>query len=433
MIIFFLLYQILQILVLPFFITYIIVRKFKGKPVFGNLKERIGLIPIIQHISKSKTPVIWIHAVSVGEILSTEELINKIKQTIPNAICYLTTGTLAGKNIAQQKINCDYISFLPYDFLLPMLLAFKRIKPSTIIIIEAELWPNLLMLAKLKNIPAYLLNARINKKNQNRYLIFKPLLTTIFNMFKTIFTQSKYDKEQLQLIGTLKEKIKILGNLKAFNVLYKQKRNLTNPTILNTNNPTLLVGSLHPGELNIYLNLFTKLKSKYCNLKLIFAPRHFHWQKELINKVKATKYNYEIWTEKTNPKFNLENNSWDILLVCKLGELFNLYQHATIFFLGGTFVPIGGHNLLEPAVWSKVSIIGPQHHNCHVIAQQLNQHNALIIASDKDGLFNQTKYLLDNPNQTIQMGENAKKWLLQEADQVEQNINLLLKQIQNKK
>lgn len=154
----FILYQIIQILLFPFFIIFIIFRKIKKKPIFGSFKERFGFVPK----SLKNKNIYWIHAVSVGETLSIQNIINKIKKEIPNSFCYLTVGTIQGKKIAKQKNIADIVSFIPYDFLLTMYLGLKRIKPYKIIIVEAETWPNFLFLAKIKK------NKNIHNKCLNK-------------------------------------------------------------------------------------------------------------------------------------------------------------------------------------------------------------------------------------------------------------------------
>ena len=427
----FLLYQILQIILLPFLILFLIIRLIKNKPTIGNIKERIGFVPKIKKTYPlEQKKIIWIHAVSVGEILSIQNLINKIKEN-KNAVCYVTSGTISGKKIAEKNLNYDYISFLPYDFLFSMLIAFKRIKPTSILIIEAELWPNFLILAKLFKIPVYSLNARISKRSENHYKFFKTLLIPILNIFKKIFTQNKFECKNFEKLGILNNKLEILGNIKTSNVLEKKKTLQNNFSQLSyqTNYKILLVGSLHPGELKFYLDLFKKLKSNFTNLKLILAPRHLNWKKELINIIQNTKYKYYSWE---NEDFKLDeiffkNN--DILLVCKLGELFNLYNLATIFYLGGTFVPIGGHNLLEPAVWAKPTIIGPYHSNCKDISDKLEKKQALIKVKNSKDLLSMTYKLLTNNELTKSMGINSQQWLLKEAIFVEKNLKKLIKNL----
>ena len=412
-------YQIIHILALPIVAGYLILRKIKKKPVFGNFFERIGLAPhgCVSHecVSRIKNKkVIWFHAVSVGEVLSLQAIIEKIKKNSPKTVCYLTVGTITGKKIAQEKLNADVVSFLPFDFLLFMWLAYKRINPSKIIIVEAEIWPNLLMLAHFKKIPVYLINARMSERSKPRYHRFKRILLPLFNIFTKIYTQSEYDKKEFENFGIKEEKLEVLGNIKIHNVLEKHKNFNKKDLFESGLNPpvegeetVLLAGSIHPGEEEIYLNLYKKLKTKFSNLKIIIAPRHFHWQEELVKKVTETGHSFFIWDEKNKITQEDYKNS-DIILVCTLGELFGLYKHADIFYLGGTFVPKGGHNLLEPAVWSTPTIIGPHYFNNTVIAQELIKHNGLMVAQNELELEEKTRELLDA--QPV-LGKNARAWL----------------------
>ncbi len=418
-------YQFLQILILPIVFIYLAIRKFKKKPVFGSFKERFGFIP--KNINNNKK-TIWLHAVSVGEILSIETVINQIKKEDSNAICYVTCGTIAGKNIAKKHLKADYISFLPYDFLIIMLIAFNRINPNKIIIIEAEIWPNFLMLAKRLDIPLYLLNARITERSAQKYFTFKSILKNIFNLFDQILTQTDCDKILFEKLGVEPQKVKVLGNIKTLNVL--EKKEITKKIILKNSYKILLVGSIHPGELNIYLDLFNKLKLNIKNLKLILAPRHFNWEQELIKKVSFTQEKYFIYNEKNNldldenlDKILSENN---ILLICKLGELFKLYQIADIFYLGGTFVNIGGHNLLEPAVWGIPSIIGPYYQNTKIIAKELEKNNGIFITNDFETLYLKSKSLILNSEISKNMGSNSFDWLNKQTNIVAQKIKEFL-------
>ncbi len=429
-------YQLIQLIALPLLPIYLIIRKIKRKPVFGNLQERIGFVPT----NETKKNTIWIHAVSVGEILSIQNLIDQIKEKIPNSCCYVTTGTITGKKIAQKNLNCDYISFLPYDFFIPMFLAFKRIKPSSLIIVEAETWPNLLFIAKWLDIPMYMINARISKRSEKKYFKLKFLFKNLLEKFKLILTQSEHDTKLFQDLGISKQKIKTLGNIKTLNVLIKKNNILKQETDINKNikseYPILLLGCIHPGELDIYLELYKKLKVDFTNLKLIIAPRHFHWKKELISKIKKINIPFYLWEnesqlqEEKNDSISLTNNflkTNDILLICKLGELFDIYKTSDIYFLGGTFVPIGGHNLLEPAVWSKPSIIGPYYQNSKDVADKLEQENGLIKVRNKEELYTHTKNLLINDDLRKKMEENSYNWLETEAEKVQIIIDNFLK------
>ncbi|MBD3231884.1 hypothetical protein GF322_04445 [Candidatus Dependentiae bacterium] len=425
----FFIYQLFQLLVFPFFLLYLFIRKLQGKSVVGNFWHRNGFVPIVDKQRIINKKVVWIHAVSVGEILSVQDLIKQLKIKNKNIICYVTTGTEMGKKIAHQNLDADFISFLPYDFLFSMFLAFKRIKPSSLIIIEAEIWPNMLMLSKWFNIFTYLLNARISKRSKNKYLMLKFIFKPLFSIFKFIFIQSKSDKINFEKMNIKEEKLQVLGNIKTLNVLKKKEELIEKHSeyLTRPKYPTLLVGSIHPEEIDIYLELFKNLKPNFPELKLILAPRHFFWKEELIKKIDDK---FLLWDEKLKLDFKLlaQNifDKYEILLVFKLGELFKLYQLCNIFYLGGTFVPIGGHNLLEPAVWAKVSIIGPYYHNCKDIADRLENQNALLKIKSKNDLIKQTIFLLNNKKLSEQMGENALNWLESESLKVQKKINYLL-------
>lgn len=422
----FLIYNFLQIIIFPFFLLYLLYRKFSGKNIFGSFKHRIGFVP------KAAAQTTWIHAVSVGEVLSVQHFISQLKKQNSNLIIYLTVGTPAGKEIAQKNIAADVISFMPYDFLPFMLLAFWRIKPSKIFIVEAEIWPNMLILADIFKVKKYLINARVSARSYGRYKCLKFIFAPLFNSFEKIYAQSEQDKQRFITLNVKPEKIAVLGDIKIFNVYKKWQAQAMNHHLATKRGVVLLVGSLHPGELDFYVKLYQELKASHPDLKMILAPRHFHWIQELENKIKNAGLSYFMWTEQNDirsPDVAQILQSHDILLVCKLGELFNLYQFADIFYLGGTFVNIGGHNLLEPAVWSNACIIGPYYQNTQIIANNMEQTGGLIKVSNFEQLLQTSQQLLADHNLIRQMGERNFAWLAEQAKYVESAIQEIIKNV----
>ncbi|KKQ11364.1 MAG: glycosyltransferase N-terminal domain-containing protein [Candidatus Babeliales bacterium] len=437
----FLIYNLLQILILPFFLAYLLYRKFSGKKIFGSFKHRIGLVEQTSAQKKSNTKTIWIHAVSVGEVLSVQHFISQLKKQKPDTIIYLTVGTPAGKEVAQKNIAADVISFMPYDFLPFMLLAFWRIRPSKIFIIEAEIWPNMLILANLFRIKKYLINARVSARSYGRYKFLKFIFAPLFNSFEKIYAQSQQDKHRFITLNVNQEKIDVLGDIKIFNVYQKWQAQVNIQE--HREHEILLVGSIHPGELDFYVKLYQALKPSHPNLKMILAPRHFHWIQELESKIKNAGLSYFMWTAQNDIR-NATNisqsqsldhaitqifESHNLLLVCKLGELFNLYKFANIFYLGGTFVNIGGHNLLEPAVWKNACIIGPHHQNTQVVASQMEKIGGLIPVNNFEQLLQASQRLLDDHDLIKQMGQRNFEWILQESKPVEVAIQEIIKNI----
>lgn len=412
----FILYQLAQLICAPIVILIIALWCLK-RNIVHNLGQRVGLVPRTPPGKKS----IWIHAVSVGEALSVQELIKLIKQENPNAWCTVTVGTLMGYRMACKNLPADSITYVPYDFLPCILLAYQRINPSALIIVEADLWPNLLGLAKLKNIPSFLLNARISKRSEPRVFALKPIMRRLFSCFTHIFPQSAHDYSTLARLGIPTEKLTILGNLKTFNVLYKQRATSKVPACADYQ--ILLAGSIHPTEDQVYCTLFQQLKPDFPTLKLVLVPRHFTWHDQLVTTLTSTNNPYKIYTEQnisTEP-LNLCQalETSDIIAISRMGVLFDLYQQATLFFLGGTFVPVGGHNLLEPAVWGIPSLVGPYQSFCHDTLASLVAVNAARSVRDTHDLLSSTRELLENQELRLQMGRNNQTWVEQEAQNVE--------------
>jgi len=404
-------------------------RRVKKKPIFGNVSHRLGLV------EKSTQPCIWLHAVSVGEVLSLQQIIKDIKKQSPDKSIYVTVGTNTGYKMAQKNLDSDFVSYLPYDFLFCMFIAFWRIQPTSLVIVEGDFWPNLIMLAKFKQIPMYALNTRMNKKKEVFRKKLSFALRPLFSSFTHIYVQSKYDQHELSKLGIAFKKITVLGNLKAYNVMAKHADCMSQLTSKYFDQyKILLLGSVHPGELDGYLNMYQKLKKTFPDLKLLIAPRHFHWKNELVQKVRHVTSRSDVWTEHVEPKHlnerlsrSFETN--DIIVVCTLGLLFHLYQYSSIFYLGGTFVPIGGHNLLEPAVWGNATIMGPHDENCAAIATALEHKDAIVRVKSYSQAYDQTLRLLTQNVKRRTMGCNARLWLEIESAQVAQKLTFLLRSL----
>jgi 3-deoxy-D-manno-octulosonic-acid transferase len=407
-------YQCATLFSLPFLCFYFIYRAARGKSLWGSLKERLGFVPFLDSQSR---PVIWIHAVSVGEVLSIQYFIEKLKKKEPNTLICVSTGTTTGRAMAEKNLKADCISFLPFDFLFPMMLLFKRWNPTRIFIVEAETWPNMLMLSKIYQIPVYGINARLKKYAIQENWMRRSYLRWAYSFFKHLYVQAKVDRERFKMIGVDEKRLSILGDVKAFNVL-KKKEGRSDIFLegIKTRDDliTILVGSVHPGELGVYLALFSHLKKAGKAVRMIIAPRHFHWKKELIAKVKKAGFSFAMWDESVHEPFEK-----DILLVCRLGILFDLYKYADIFYLGGTFVSVGGHNLLEPAAFGLPMFVGPFHGNCKATADALEEWGALKKVTNADQVSREVERLMEEQYARKEMGKRAEEWLQKEAKSVE--------------
>lgn len=438
---YFIVFQMFQWILFPFFLPYLMVKHIAAQTNLSDVQELSGFVPYADHSKK----IVWFHALSAGEVLSIQYVVDELKKENPDTLCYLTAGTEEGKRVARKHLNVDYVSLLPYDSLPTMLLAFNRINPTALVVLEHEVWPNMVMLSKLKEIPLFLLNAQMTPTSEKTWLRLKPLYSTLFSGFDHIFAQSEQDKNAfVEKLDINPEKIEPIGNIKAFNVKEKKDifvQNLTRDLqeYKSEDHIVLMIGSVHQGELDPYLELFSKLKKEFPTLKLILAPRYFSWKEELLEKVKVTNFKYFMWDNQSEALNNsidlladvshdiLTHN--DILLVCTMGKMFSLYALVDLYFLGGTFVPVGGHNLLEPAVWGNPIIIGPHHQNTKDIADQLENRRALIKVSDTHDLLHNTHNLLVNQKIRKEMGLRAQEWLEHESKMVKKKLEPLFKRI----
>jgi len=446
-IVLFICYELVQLFCLPFVIPYTLVKNLNATQPTHIVAEQLGFIPASDRTKK----VIWIHGLSAGEISSLQELTHEIRKNMPNTLCYITAGTQEGIKVAQQQLNPDYVSLLPHDDALSMAIAFDKINPQAIILLEHEVHPTLIMLAKHKSIPVYLLNAQYTSNTRKNLETYGFFYRDLFNSFNTVFVQSDNDKIAFEKTGVISDKIRAIGNIKAYNVLPKKialmpdiRDFIQNYHIQPEHSPTkptrptiLLVGSVHKDEVDYYLNVFKTLKPTHPDLKLILAPRFFDWKELLGQKLKNSGYTSTIFDNAqacpTEPKKLLEFITQellpknDIIAICLLGKLFVMYPLADIFFLGGTFLThIGGHNLLEPAAWSNPTILGPCYQNTKDIADELKLHNAVIQVQNEQELIAQAKFLLDNKQERIDMGNRAGAWLETEATRVKTNVQLLI-------
>lgn len=441
----FILYQCAQLLLLPFFLPYTAIKNLYAQDPATIICESTGFVT---PSDKAKN-VIWIHGLSAGEISSAQELVNAIKRDIPNSACYITASTQEGKKTAQQQLACDYVSLLPHDDALAMSIAFDRINPKGIILLEHELKPTLMMLARLKSIPLYVLNAQYTAGTKSNLETFNFLYNPTLNLADLIFAQSDNDKTQLEAHGISPAKIVPIGNIKAYNALPKQRTSkqmlsdFLSQYMAKTNRaPILLVGSVHKGEIDHYINLLRELKPQFPELKMMIAPRFFDWKDELVSKVASTGLSYAVIDDPAQCPQSIPDLlreitdnilvKNDVLVVCLMGKLFYLHAITDLYFLGGTFVPVGGHNLLEPTAWGNPTLFGPHNQNTKDIADEVIAHNAGMLVTTEQELIAQTKRLLTDTQTRKEMSQRAAAWFENEAEHVTVNIQALLQDLKNK-
>lgn len=355
-------------------------RKLNSKPPIP-LKEKMAELEFPSLGDK----VIMVHGVSVGEVLSLENLIKKIKETYPAYKLVLTTGTVTGQELAHKKYGeiADFITYFPLDTYKTVEKFLNSINPSVILIAETELWPNFSYCAKEKNIPLYIINGRISDKSYPSYLKIKNFAKIILNCFSGIFCQSELDKDRFIALGAKKETVEVMKNLK-----FEIQKKDCDIDLKTQGFKVLIAGSTHNTEDEVVLDAYKKLKEKNNDLKLILAPRHLTRLEQVEKLLKEGGFNYGKRTNNDNFL------NCDVILLDTLGELSKTYAIADVAFIGGSFNKTGGHNPLEALIYSKPVVSGPSIKNFRDIYAILERESAAFVVKNEKEFYNVLENLL---------------------------------------
>ncbi|MEO5358107.1 MAG: 3-deoxy-D-manno-octulosonic acid transferase [Nitrospirae bacterium YQR-1] len=372
------------------------------------LTERIGHYPFILKKNRRdgssadeaaipethKNTVIWVHAVSVGETISAVPLIKKIITEItPHVV--LSTVTDTGRQTATERLRgVGKVVYVPFDTPACVKRAIESINPDLFIVMETELWPEVFFQMSERDIPIMLLNGRISDKSFRGYSKIRFFMKELFSKISFFGMQSEIYSERIVKLGARSDRVSTLGNFK-FDVTPAGE---IPPWALKMSKPLIVMGSTHEGEERLILSCYKKLKAEINTLSLIVAPRHPQRFNEAERILKSQHTEYQRRT-------NLTGTLPDVVLLDTIGELSALYGAADIAVVGGSFVPKGGHNLLEPAFWEKPIVTGPFMDN-FPMSEDFFETGAAIRA-DTSGLYKTLLELLNNNAATTEMGKKA--------------------------
>ncbi len=384
------------------FIAYLPWLLFKKGPEnrLQYLKERLG-------ISEYTNADIWVHAVSVGEVMAALPFLTSLKKEFPGIKIVLSTATYTGQKIAREKFpSADRTMYIPWDTWLTISKAVRTIKPKIFITIETELWPALFSTLKKNGSRIVLLNGRISPESLKGYKLIKPFMKKVLSYLDFIYMQGETDAERIVTIGADKKKAGIMGNFK-FDIELDKKESVN--WMDGVKGKILLAGSTHKGEEEIVLDAYEEVKKSFPDLKLILAPRHPERFNEAEEILKRRNLNFIRRTDFTvdSSQFTVHSQQTDIILLDTIGELSQLFSKADVTFIGGSLLPFGGHNILEPAYWGKPSIFGPHMEN-FPITKDFLMEGAAIMVKDPGGLAAAIKDLLENTEKAEHMGQKAK-------------------------
>ena len=393
------------------FLPIIIIFSLLKKKYRNRFFQKAGFFP---HNLSTKQPapdrpIIWIHALSVGEVTSALPLIRGLRHKFPKSIIYFSTTTGTGRKTAQQTAASmvDSIFYSPFDIYFAVNRFIKKINPSLFILIETDFWPCWLYSLQQHFIPCLLANGRCSQKSFATYQRFSPLFGPMFNCFSILAMQTRSDADNIKLLGIDEKKIICPGNLKFDAALRDtpQASELSRTELgLPKSRPLLICGSTHNGEEEIIFQAYQELINNHPELILMIAPRDINRTRIIIKL--ADKYNFKVMRRTQSDQITMKNH---IYILDTLGELFPCYRLADICFIGGSLVPAGGHNPLEAASASLPVLFGPHMEDFSEISNNLVEAGGAMIVHDDEELAREVSLLLEDKNKAGKMGKAAQQ------------------------
>lgn len=400
----FLIYNLISSVACLVLIPYLYLKRRNKEDSLVWLRERFGLISSDKLVVLNSR-AIWIHAVSVGEVMASLPLIKRIKRRYPERGLVLSTVTEAGNLLAQEKAReSDSIIYLPFDMSFSVKKALKRIDPAIFVMIETEIWPNLLRTLSKKDIPSIVINGRISETSFKGYKKIRPFMREVFKDISAFGMQTSSDAERIKALGADTSKIGIIGNIKFDQPIPQGNPSIEEFKTLIEGKRLFVAGSTHEGEEEIILYVFEKIKKIHPDLLLLIAPRHIERVGKIEGLLKEKGITYRKKTELVGGV-----GEATVIILDTIGELAELYSIASVVFVGGSLVPVGGHNILEPAIHSKPILFGPYMGNFQDMAQIFLEKGAAIQVSDGNQIASELEFLLWDEEASREMGKMAFK------------------------
>lgn len=399
------------------------------------LKERFGFIPSVLKSDR----VIWIHAVSVGEVIASASLIKKLKEKYTASEIVISTVTDTGQKLAQERFgNLARIIYMPFDLPFSIKKTIKHIQPSLFIIMETELWPNVISVLNRQSVPVLLMNGRISEKSFKGYKKLRFFMKGILKDISVFCMQNNVYADRIKGLGAETGKVIEIGSFK-FDTRPSQPVPAWAKLL---QGPVIIAGSTHATEEDLIINAYIKLREAFPHLNLIVAPRHperFREVEELLIRkgleyIKRSELAHSsslIAHSSKNTSISHEPSAMShqlsgvIILLDVIGELASVYGACDIAIMGGSFIPHGGQNPLEPAYWEKAIVCGPHMENFFFIDEFYHKGGAVKI--ERAGLHQCLKDLLSSPENMQVMGIAAKRLYEQNSGAIDRAMEIMEK------
>jgi 3-deoxy-D-manno-octulosonic-acid transferase len=409
---------------------YWLAKGLRQRKYLSNVRERLGLsLASLDKLPAGRPGAIWIHAVSVGELLSSIGLAKRLKEAHPNRPLVVSTTTITGQALARERMQfADAIFYFPFDWIFCVRRLLLAVRPALVIVLETEIWPNFLRETRRKNIPVLFVSGRISDLSFTRYqrylakfgFFLRPFLRDTLANATAFLMQSEKDAERVRALGAPADRVSVSGNLKydmELPVATPLSSWLESEARRQGRSPIVVAGSVVATEEPLALIAFGVVQGEHPNALLVLAPRkpeRFEAAAEFIHEsrrkfIRRSQLALTGHSPGATPTGNGSiPQDVTVILLDTIGELASVYRLADGAFIGGSLVPSGGHNILEPAAFGKIPVFGPSMENFAEIAARFVAADAAIQVESPEDAGVAWIELLRNPERRQKMGENAK-------------------------
>ena len=404
---------------LPLLLVRAVLKNHREPEKWLYLAQRMGLVPI--QVVRSK--VVWIHAVSVGEVVATIPLVKHLAQDYPEHQIILSTTTIDGAKIVRARL-ASFVTHIYFPLDIPSVISrfLNRVKPAVFIMIETELWPNLLLGCKRRGIPTVMLNGRLSDKSAKSYQSVKSISRQMMSNISLVLARDVVDADNFVSLGLSRDKVRVVGNLK-----FDNKFSLDVIAGSDTDNRskyglTVCFASIHLGELTILVDTMLRMRTKLPSIQFVIAPRHpakfekyaRYLRRFGINFVSGD-YQAYIGCERV----------LDTFVVDSIGELLKFYSTSDVAFVGGSLIPLGGQNLLEPISVGVPVITGASLYNFQEIADALTSLGIIVSVSDAPRLTKEILDLLQDEEKRGNRSTRGREWLISKQGATQRALDAL--------
>jgi 3-deoxy-D-manno-octulosonic-acid transferase len=402
-------YSLLVVLAVLLGSPYFIYQAIRHRKYVGSLRQRLGRLPISLNLDSDAS--IWIHAVSVGEVLSARPLVEALRQRYPMLRLYVSTTTMTGQQVVRQQLQqaIDGAFYFPFDFAFIVRRVLNVVRPKLVVLVENEIWPHLLRECHRRGVKSMIVNGRISARSFPRYRLARPFFARVLAYVDRFCMQGEESARRAIELGADPARVTITGSLKFDSATRMDSHPRGRGRVLrflrvSPDRVVIVAGSTMRGEERAVLQAFRRIKAATPTAMLILAPRHAERFEEAVQLAAGEGF---LTLRRTELAIDAEPRA-DVVVLDTIGELAQVYQLATVAFVGGSLVETGGHNILEPAVFGRPVMFGPHMSNFAVIAATFLANRAAVQVSSARELEDELAALVADPVRRASVGAAAR-------------------------